>query len=362
VSPEAPRCEPLDACPVCRAPGTRERFSSPDLQLSVPGTFRYVECTTCGTVYQDPRVREDDLASCYPAGYFTREGAAWVPAPAPAGSVRDRLRRAIRRAADGVPDRTLSAPLRLAGSALALSPSLRRRARFGLVDGLEPPVGRRGRCLEVGPGQGVDLFCLRALGWEAHGLEVDPVAAARARETSGCEVTVGTLDTAEYAPGSFDLVYMSHVLEHLPDPGRALRRCFELLAPTGRLVLVHPNPGALTVRIFGRSSCVFEPPRHLVLPAGAAAVALLRSLGFADARAATSARHAASYFAASRVQRAGGRWDWSRLGGPALVDRALAATEAVLVALGAPLGEEIVLRARKPWPGSFARPPCPPSE
>jgi len=333
---------------VCRAPGSRERFSSPDLLLSVPGTFRYVECETCRTVYQSPRVREDDLASCYPAGYFTREGAGWTPTPAPAGSARDRLRRAIRCAADGVPDATLSAPVRLVGSALALVPSLRRRARFGLVDGLEPPVGRPGRCLEVGPGLGVDLFCLRALGWDAHGLEVDPVAAARARETSGCEVTVGTLESADYAPGSFDLVYMSHVLEHLPDPARALRRCLELLAPAGRLVLVYPNPSALTARLFGRFSCVFEPPRHLVLPAVAASLSLLRSLGFAGTRAATSPRHAATYFAASRVQRAGGRWDWSKPREPALVDRALAATEAVLVVLGAAVGEEAVVRARRP--------------
>jgi SAM-dependent methyltransferase len=141
---------------------------------------------------------------------------------------------------------------------------------------------------------------------------------------------------------------MSHVLEHLPDPVRALRRCLELLASDGRLVLVYPNPSALTARTFGRFSCVFEPPRHLVLPTVGAALSLVRSIGFADARAGTLARHAAAYFAASRAQRAGGRWDWSRPRGPALADRALAATEAVLVGLGAPLGEEIVLRARKP--------------
>jgi SAM-dependent methyltransferase len=347
VSPDPPRCEPLDACPVCRASGSRVRFSSPDLQLGVPGTFRYVECPRCGTVYQDPRVREDELASCYPAGYFTREGGPWAPAPAPPGGARDRLRRAIRHAADGVPDPTLSAPLRLLGAALARSPGLRRRARFGLVDGLEPPADRPGRLLEVGPGQGVDLFCLRALGWEAQGLEVDPVAASRARQASGCEVTVGTLESAGYAPGSFDLVYMSHVLEHLPDPARALRRCLELLAPGGRLVLVHPNPSGLTARRFGRFSCVFEPPRHLVLPTVAAILPLLRSLGFADARARTSARHAAAYSAASRVQRAGARWDWSRPRDAALVDHALAGVEAVLVGLGWPVGEEIVSRARK---------------
>jgi SAM-dependent methyltransferase len=237
--------------------------------------------------------------------------------------------------------------MRLAGSALALSSSLRRRARFGLVDGLEPPVGRQGRCLEVGPGTGIDLFCLRAVGWDAQGLDVDPVAAERARQTSGCAVTVGTLDSPCYEPGAFDLVYMSHVLEHLPDPARALRRCFELLAPAGRLVLVYPNPSALTARLFGRFACVFEPPRHLVLPSAPALLSLLRSVGFAQSRAATSARHAASSFTASRVLRAGALWDWVRPRPPALADRVLAAAEAVLVALGRPVGEEVVVRAQR---------------
>lgn len=348
MGPEAPRCETLDACPACGGAASRELFRSPDLLLPVPGVFRYVECAGCGTVYQDPRVRAEDVGLCYPSGYFTRDAEArWSPTPAPAGSARDRLRRAIRRAADGVPDAALSLPERLAGAALAFVPALRRRARLGLVDGLEPPAGRAGRCLEVGPGAGVDLYCLKALGWEACGLEVDPVAAACARETSGCEVRVGTLDTAGFAPGGFDLVYMSHVFEHLPDPARAVGQCLELLAPSGRLVLVYPNPRALTARLLGRFSCVFEPPRHLVLPPIEATVRLLRERGFADARAGTSARHAVVHFAASRRLRAGEGWDWARPRPATPADRLLAAIEGLLVALGRPLGEEAIVRARK---------------
>lgn len=343
-----PRCEPLGGCPVCGSTGSRERFSSPDLLLSVPGVFRYVECDACRTVFQNPRVRDEDLASCYPVDYYTHGGSLWTPNPAPVGSLRDRLRRAIRAAADGMPDEHLSPGLRLAGRLLALHPGLRRRARLGLVDGLELPPGSHGRCLEVGPGQGVDLFCLRTLGWEAHGLEVDPLAAERARVTSGCEVRVGTLASTDYTPGSFDLVYMSHVLEHMPQPLPALVRCLEMLAPGGRVVLVHPNPAALTVRLFGLFSCVFEPPRHLILPPVPATASLLERAGFSEVRATTSARHAATYMSASRTQRAGAEWSWSRPRPPTLGDRLLGAVEGALVALGLPVGEEIVVRARKP--------------
>ena len=335
VSSRAPRCETLHACPVCGSAGARERFSSPDLLLGVPGTFHYVECDACRTVYQDPRVREEDLPLCYPAGYFTHESnAGWMPTPAPAGSFRGRVRRAIREGG-------------FIGTVLSLHPGLRRRARFGLVEGLDPEGGQ-GRCLEVGPGAGVELSSLRALGWEAYGLEIDPVAAERARATSGCEVRVGTLESAAYPAGRFDLVYASHVLEHLPDPARALRRCRELLAPGGRLVLVSPNPQALTVRLFERFSCVFEPPRHLVLPTVEAAVPLLRKEGFSEVSAETTARHATLYMTASRHQRAGLSWSWSAPGGPNIGDKVRGLREAALVAAGRFVGEEVIVRARKP--------------
>lgn len=349
VEPPVPRCEDLAACPVCGGPSSRGRIASPDRLLFVRGVFRYVECRRCRTVYQNPRVREDDLALCYPAGYYTHtRGAPWEPTPAPPGSLRDRVRRAIRRAADRLPDEALAPPLALLGALLALSPGLRRRARLGLVDGLAPPPGRQGRCLEVGPGAGIELACLRLLGWDAHGLEADPVAAEAARQTSGAEVRVGTLATTDYPAGSFDLVYMGHVFEHLPDPGRALRRCLELLEPGGRLALVYPNPDALSARRFGSLSPVWDPPRHLVLPPIRAIQRLVAASGFVDVDARTLARRAAVNAGAARRRRRGLTWQPSTPTRPRLPDRALALAETLLVALGWPVGEEVLLRARRP--------------
>jgi SAM-dependent methyltransferase len=49
---------------------------------------------------------------------------------------------------------------------------------------------------------------------------------------------------AQALPGlrsaTFDWVYSSHFLEHLPDPGRALRR-WEVLKPGGKLLVVVPD-------------------------------------------------------------------------------------------------------------------------
>ena len=307
-----------------------------------------MDCGECGTVYQNPRVRDEDLPLCYPSRYFTHdinpEGSG---RPAPHDSVRGRLKRAVRRAADGVHDGGLSLPWRVVGRLLAVHPGLRRRARLGLIDPLAPPPGRRARCLEVGPGHGFDLWCLRSLGWEAFGLEADPVAAGNARMRSGCEVRVGTLVSTDYAPGQFDLVYLNHVAEHLPDPRASFERCLELLGPGGRLVLVYPNPGALTARLYGRHSLVWDPPRHLVLPPLKTMTALLERCGFGGLRARTSAWRAPVNCGAAR------RLSRPRRTGPvptkgAAVDRLFWILEASLVALRVPVGEEIVAVADKP--------------
>ncbi len=43
-----------------------------------------------------------------------------------------------------------------------------------------------------------------------------------------------------YADASFDMVYCSHVLEHVPDDGKALRELFRVLAPGGLAVIMVP--------------------------------------------------------------------------------------------------------------------------
>jgi SAM-dependent methyltransferase len=299
-------------------------------------------------VYQDPQVVPEDLLACYAGDYNTHAGGGeWTPRPAAHDSLRDRLRRAIR-AASGESSRQPGGafPIRLAGAVLALHPDLRRRARLGLVDGLEPPVGRTGRCLEIGPGQGVDLFALRTLGWEACGLDLDPAAAAVASRVSGCEVRVGSLETTDYERGSFDLVYLCHVLEHLPDPLSALGRCGELLRPGGRLVVVLPNPDALSARWYGTLSLVWDPPRHLVLPPQAAAVGMLQRAGFVSVVARTSAWNAAGLAEAARRRKLGRAWRPTALPRPSPAARAFSLAESLLVAVGLLVGEEIQLQAR----------------
>lgn len=83
------------------------------------------------------------------------------------------------------------------------------------------------------------------------GIEGDHGAAAIARETYRA---VAQVDLASGPPwrdvgGLYDAILALDVLEHLPEPVRALRALAGLLAPGGRLVLSVPNVAHWTVRL-----------------------------------------------------------------------------------------------------------------
>ena len=122
---------------------------------------------------------------------------------------------------------------------VASRPELRR---------LVPPDAAR--VLDVGCGVGnlgAALKLDRRL--EAHGLELFPDAAAEARSRLD-SVVVGDLDQLEelpFAPGSFDCMLFGDVLEHLRDPGRALRMLRAYLVDRGTIVCSIPNVGHWSV-------------------------------------------------------------------------------------------------------------------
>jgi SAM-dependent methyltransferase len=108
-----------------------------------------------------------------------------------------------------------------------------------------------GRLLDVGCGAGGFAEQARDLGWHVIGVESDHVAAQRARDR-GIEVLEAAFDTLGSLPERYDLVRMSHVLEHMRHPLAALRIARLSLADGGRLHVAVPNADSLTARFWRR--------------------------------------------------------------------------------------------------------------
>src|SRR5207302_3675985 len=90
--------------------------------------------------------------------------------------------------------------------------------------------GTRGRLLDVGAGIGTFLALARERGWEVAGTEVSQSAIRLARKRHSLELIPGQLQEARLPAGSFEVVTLWHVLEHVPSPSSALRTANSLLS------------------------------------------------------------------------------------------------------------------------------------
>jgi SAM-dependent methyltransferase len=98
------------------------------------------------------------------------------------------------------------------------------------------------RVLEVGCGYGALLSLLhRECGCQAVGLDFDAGSIAGALDRDAIDYRVGTLETAELPPASFDAVLFFQSLEHLREPIQALRAATRLLKPGGVCVVEVPD-------------------------------------------------------------------------------------------------------------------------
>jgi len=121
-----------------------------------------------------------------------------------------------------------------------------------------------GALLDLGCGNGSFLGIAQASGWDAIGADFDPGAVASC-QGRGFKVLVGGIEQFESQERIFDVITLSHVLEHFHDPTRVLRACHRLLKPGGQLWLETPNIESLSHRRYGKNWRGLEPPRHLVL-------------------------------------------------------------------------------------------------
>jgi SAM-dependent methyltransferase len=148
------------------------------------------------------------------------------------------------------------------------------------------PGGLRSKAvLDVGCFTGLSLDALRELGGEAYGLEYQPEAAASAAARHPGRVRVGDICSAPDFGRRFDAATMTDVIEHVPDPARALRAVAHLLHDGGWLLVTTPDTGSLMARGLRSAWPSLCPIHHLHLFDRANLARLLHQCGFEVLRA-----------------------------------------------------------------------------
>lgn len=133
--------------------------------------------------------------------------------------------------------------------------------------------------LDVGCGRGllVDLFAEK--GFAAVGTQLSETA-ARAARARGADVRVGELRELALPAGSFGIVVVYHVLEHVEAPLADLREAARILAPGGLLVVEVPSFARPGYRLLGLRDLCIDYPHHLYFFEPATLRPLLAAAGF----------------------------------------------------------------------------------
>jgi SAM-dependent methyltransferase len=234
-------------CPLCHSLDDSQSFAEANVDLEELDGFafasrklpeymhwRLMECRRCDLLYANPAPSLEDLAALYRDAAFDSRDEARL-----ASRTYGRL---LRRIIPRLPDKL--------------------------------------RAVDVGTGDGVFLRELLAAGFrEVVGIEPSaaPIAAAAAEIRPLIRHDIFRPDL--FPADSLSLITCFQTIEHLADPLAFCRDAWRALKPGGALFLIGHNRKALSARLLGRKSPIFDI-EHLQLFSPASVRCLLTASGF----------------------------------------------------------------------------------
>lgn len=212
-------------CDLCRA--------DKPLPTSSTGKSGMVYCGKCGFIYRYLRPDEKRLKNFYGQEWYFHEGYQ-------------------------------KGNEKVTGSYLADKNNIMRfvRKRYKTISQYK----KGGDLLDIGSAMGFYLDYFKNHGWKVHGVEISEYAAKYAQNQLGIkDIFIGDINQASYASGSFDVITLWLILEHLVNPLETLKRIHDWLKKDGIIGLKVPTISGITGKLrpafwFRK----FHPQDHMV--------------------------------------------------------------------------------------------------
>jgi 2-polyprenyl-3-methyl-5-hydroxy-6-metoxy-1,4-benzoquinol methylase len=138
-----------------------------------------------------------------------------------------------------------------------------RNFMLGKKYGMVRRVSKGKKLLDIGCGTGYFAGYMKRKRYKVAGVEADAQARSFAQRVFGIPVFSPADFLGHEIEGSFDVITLWHVLEHLDDFDLYLERTLEHLAPGGTLVIALPNCTAFDARHYKEYWAGYDVPRHL---------------------------------------------------------------------------------------------------
>lgn len=134
-----------------------------------------------------------------------------------------------------------------------------------------------GRVLEVGCGLGHLLGFLSSR-YQVYGGDVNEWALEQARQNvpAGHFHQLDAQDLSIFPDAHFNILIAKHVVEHLPEPEKAVAEMGRVLSPGGLLILGTPNLNSPMRQRKGRDWVGYQDPTHISLKSPAEWLAMIR--------------------------------------------------------------------------------------
>ena len=122
----------------------------------------------------------------------------------------------------------------------------------------------QGNIIDIGCGQGrlLEKVLKKFRVNQAIGIDISPKLCALASARNP-QASIFNLDAEEvdnkFSENSFDIVFMTEVLEHLLNPQKVLLKISRILKPGGKLIITVPNSDWFGYKKYKRSREIFQP-------------------------------------------------------------------------------------------------------
>lgn len=123
----------------------------------------------------------------------------------------------------------------------------------------------QGLLLDIGAGEGFASAEAVRRGFKVRACEPNRDVAQRFAQRVGFDPdpTFFDFNYAQRNSSNFDVSILSHVLEHIPDPGSFVQNIRTILKPGGSLIVSVPLLGSILTSLMGEKDFYITPPTHL---------------------------------------------------------------------------------------------------
>ncbi|MFV7770871.1 class I SAM-dependent methyltransferase [Shewanella marisflavi] len=188
-------------CIVCQHTQSTEVFNKPYHLTGLGEVALCIKvCDNCGAVYQNPLPDQQKIRKTYSEmSNYTNPGR------------------------DGKPSATKIA---------ALDRQLAYLSKF---------MSPAGRAFQVGCSDGYTLHRFQQAGWEVDGIDPSSRAIALAKKQYDLDINEGFIEDFDSKGVQYNLIILTHVLEHFVDPKAVLLKCLEMLEDDGYIFIEVPS-------------------------------------------------------------------------------------------------------------------------